>query len=197
LGPLRACLMAGLALWVAAGCGLFGEAQAPPATPGAAQADAPGEAEAPAAPFDQGVLKEAANRAPAGSVAQYLATLADELGWEAEVNQDLLLRQSIEAGDFEQRVEPRLLGLFFKMGFSILPSVGEGHEFTRDSVVRGNAANSRFFVRARQPVRIIFLDQVDNIVIIYPKNGQQPQLFNRIGRSTVALRESRLEQYLN
>jgi hypothetical protein len=198
-------LVAGLVMGLA-GCGLFGggepDAPAPISQTGAegaagAGADAVPQPGQPAGPFAQGVLKTAANRAPAGSAAQLLATLADDMGWENEVNQDLVLREAIGEGAFEDRVEPRLLGLYFRKGFSVLPSVGEGHEFTRDSVVRGPVANRRFFSRSREPVRIIFLDQADNIVIIYPKNAGQPQVFNRITTSTVALRESRLEQYLN
>jgi len=194
------------ALWGAAalaGCGLFGGGT-PPAPPpeeqaagAAGTADAPEAPARPPAPFSLGVLREAVNQAPPGSASQFLATIADELRWEEDVNQDLALRQAISEGQFDERVEPRLLGLFFRKGFSVLPSVGEGHEFARDSIVRGPAANRRFFARSRDPVRIIFLDQVDNIVIIYPKNAGQPQVFNRIPTSSVALRESRLDQYLN
>jgi hypothetical protein len=143
------------------------------------------------------VLKTAASDAPPGSPSQYLAMLADNFGWEAEVNQDLLLRRAVSAGDFPERVEPRLLGLFFKQGFSVLPSVGEGHEFSRDTVVRGAVANRQFLVRAKGPIRIVFLEPADNIVIVYAKNAEQPQIFSRVPTSTVAVRESRSDLYLN
>ena len=200
VGLLRTVCGALLLAMALAGCGFFGSKQAPaaPSTPAGAE---PGGTEpspdAPADPFGQGVLKTVVNEAPPGSAAQYLAVLADDFGWEAEVNQDILLRRAVAAQSFLERVEPRLLGLFFKQGFSVLPSVGEGHEFSRDSVVRGAVANRQFLVRAKGPVRIIFLEPADNIVIVYAKNAEQPQIFSRVQTSTVAVRESRSELHLN
>ena len=204
VGLLRTVCGAFLLALALAGCGLFGPGQTPaaPSTPAGAESGAgPGGTEpspnAPADPFGQGVLKAVVNEAPPGSPAQYLAVLADDFGWETEVNQDLLLRRAIAAQEFQERVEPRLLGLFFKRGFSVFPSVGEGHEFSRDTLVRGAVANRQFLVRAKGPVRIIFLEPADNIVIVYAKNAEQPQIFSRVQTSTVAVRESRSELHLN
>jgi hypothetical protein len=184
---------------LAAGCGVFGggDTPTPSETTAGEAATAPSNPDAPKDPYPDGVLKSAVNLAPPGSAAQFLALLADDFGWEEEINQDQMLRQAIAANAFQERVEPRLLGLFFKRGFSVLPSAGEGHEFSRDSVVRGPVAHRTFLVRAKGPVRIIFLDQADNVVLIYPKSGEPPQVFSRIQTSTVAVRESRSEQYLN
>ncbi len=148
-------------------------------------------------PFEEGLLSAAAFAAPPGSTSQYLAQLAKELEWEEDVTHDLLLREAVIEEKFSERVEPRLLGLFFRKGFSVLPILGEGHEFNRDTLVRGDLVNSRYLVRTKIPIRIIFLGLAENIVIIYPIDGVQPQVFNRTPASTVAVRESRLERYLN
>lgn len=195
------------ALVLLGGCGFlgFGDPDDEPARPAAGEAAGgePLEGEAGdggvagAMPSEPGMLQMVALGAPPGSISQYLAELADELGWEADVRADPFLREAVDAGAYDERVEPRLLGLFFRKGFSVLPVVGEGHEFTRDTVIRGAVSNSRFLVKAAEPIRIIFLDRVDNIVIIYRKNGRQPQVFNRIAQGSVALRESRLDYYLN
>jgi len=188
-----------LVLSLAAGCSLFGSNTSPALGPDGEVLEPGTEPVAGAAPdpFEPGVLKTVVSAAPAGSNSQYLAVLADEFGWEAEVNQDLILRRAVAAGAFPDRVEPRLLGLFFRQGFSVLPSVGEGHEFSRDTVVRGHVANRHFLVRAKRPVRIVFLEQADNIVIIYPKDSEQPLVFNRVESSSIAVRESRSNLYLN
>jgi len=180
-----------------AGCGFFGSNRAPAAPSGAGPGGTEPSPDAPVDPFGQGVLKTVVNEAPPGSPAQYLALLADDFGWEAEVHQDFLLRKAVTGKEYPERVEPRLLGLFFKQGFSVLPSVGEGHEFSRDTVVRGAVANRQFLVRAKGPVRIIFLEPADNIVIIYAKNAEQPRIFSRVQTSTVAVRESRSDLHLN
>ena len=154
------------------------------------------EAEEPKDPFAEGMLRAIAHLAPPNSTPQFLSEIAEQLGWEEDVARNKLLRFAALSEQFDEKVTPFLLGLFFKKGFSVLPTVGEGHQFSRDSVVRGAVEGGRFLVTTRGPVRIIFLQPIDNVQIIYPKDGTQPQIFSINAEGVVALRRSRLEQYL-
>ena len=49
---------------------------------------------------------------------------------------------------------------------------------------------------SREPLKLIFLGEVDNIQIVYPQDGQPPQIFTVSGTGIVAVRRSELEQYL-
>ena len=168
------------------GCSLFGPSEE----------EAAAAAEEPKDPFAEGMLRAIAHLAPPNSTPQFLAEIAEQLGWEEEVARNKLLRFAALSEQFDERVTPFLLGLFFKKGFSILPTAGEGHQFSRDSVVRGAVGGSRFLVTTRGPVRIIFLQPIDNVQIIYPKDGTQPQIFSINAEGVVAVRRSRLDQYL-
>lgn len=190
----------GLALaWSLGGCGLFGGADATeptgPADAGGRTAGAPG-AQAPQGPFAAGVLNTVAQKAPPGSATQLLARLAAEFGWEDQVAQNPLLKEAVDAGEFAERVEPLLLGLYYKNGFSVLPVVGEGHQFNRDSVVRGAIGSSRLLVATREQVRIIFLQPVQNVQIVYWQDGIEPQVFTVDKNAVVTVRKSLLKQYL-
>ena len=91
---------------------------------------------------------------------------------------------------------PFLLSLYYKHGYSILPRVGEGHQFGRDSIVRGVSGTSRLLVTSKEPLKLIFLGAVENVQIIYPQDGQPPQIFAVSSAGTIAVRKSQLEQYL-
>jgi len=106
------------------GCSLFSGGGTTSSTEG----DGQGE---PQGPFSKGILQGVAHIAPVNTKAAVLAGIASQLGWENDVTQNTLLRDAAENGDFEEKVEPYLLTLFYKKGFSVLPSVGEGHEFSR------------------------------------------------------------------
>lgn len=147
-------------------------------------------------PFKAGTLKALGHLAPKGSSVQFLALVAEQLGWEDEVSKNPLIKIAAEEKDFEQKIEPFLLSLFFKHGFSVLPMVGEGHQFSRDTVVRGAVKSSRFLVPTREKVRLIFLTEVENIQIIYPQDGVQPQVFTVNPDAVMTLRRSLIEQYL-
>ncbi len=147
-------------------------------------------------PFADGVLTAVGALAPPGSPTQYLAQIASNLGWEDQVQRNTLLRTAIEKREFNQVVQPFLLALFYKNGFSVLPTVGEGHQFGRDTIVRGAAGNLRLMVTTRDPIRIIFLGPVDNIQVVYPQDGKQPEVFSVSGTGLIAVRRSLLEQYL-
>lgn len=143
-----------------------------------------------------GILETAFQKAPPGSTSQYLARLADEFGWEEQVGQNPLLKEAIESGAFDERVEPFLLGLFYHNGFSVLSHVGESHQFARDTVVRGAVDTSRLLVTTRKPIRIIFLKPVQNVQIVYYQDGEEPQVFTLNEAAVVSVRRSLLEQYL-
>lgn len=191
---LVAVLAAALAL---GGCGLFswfgGDKPAAPA--GEAGQPAPDPQQA-AQPFPEGMLNTVADRAPAGSPSQYLAQLAREFGWEKEVAENTLLRQAVESGNFAGKVEPFLLAMFFRHGYSVLPSVGEGHQFSRDTIVRGPVSNTRTLVTTRDRVRLVFLTPPQNLQIVYPQDGEQPQIFALGSQGIIAVRKSLLESYL-
>lgn len=146
--------------------------------------------------FSDGMLKAIASLAPGNSPSQLLARIADDLGWESQVAQDAPLRKAVEKGDFERGVLPFLLALYYRNGFSVLPRVGEGHQFGRDSIVRGVVGTSRLLVTSRDPLKLIFLDAVDNVQVVYPQDGQSPQIFTLSGKGVIAVRRSQLEQYL-
>lgn len=187
-GTARRARLAVLALTTVAllaGCSWFGFGKST-----AADAAAPG-----ADPFADGVLRVIVAKAPPGSVSQYLAGIADQLGWESQLTQNTLLRQAILAGEFEQRVQPFLLSLFFRNGYSVLPSVGDGHEIRRDTIIRGVAGVGRLLIGTRESVRIIFLGPVQNVQLIYPQDGKEPQVFT-IDGGVVAARPSLSELYL-
>jgi len=152
--------------------------------------------EAPKDPAATGVLKSIGALAPANSPTQFLARIADGLGWESQVAENDLLRKAVERHEFEPVVMPFLLALFYRNGFSVLPRIGEGHQFGRDTIVRGVSGTSRFLVTSREPLKLIFLGAVDNIQIVYPQDGQPPQVFTVSGTGVVAVRRSQLEQYL-
>lgn len=147
-------------------------------------------------PKSPGVLNNIAHVAPPGTATQSLANIAQHFGWEEDVARNTLLLLAVEEEQFDTRVEPFLISLFFKKGFSILPSVGEGHQFSRDSIVRGKVANAKLFVTTRELVRIIFLSPMRNIQIIYPQDGTQPQIFAPDPAGQIAVRQSLLKQYL-
>jgi hypothetical protein len=144
----------------------------------------------------EGTLKVIATVAPGNSATQLLARIADDLGWESQVAQDAPLRKAVEKGDFDRNVLPFLLALYYRNGFSVLPRVGEGHQFARDSIVRGVVGTSRLLVTTRDPLKLIFLDAVDNVQVVYPQDGQSPQIFTLNGKGVIAVRRSQLEQYL-
>lgn len=169
--------LAGLVPALAA-CGLF--AKAPPAPD----------------PFAEGVLNAAAQRAPAASASQSLALLAREMGWEQEVSENGMLRKAIAGNAFQAQVEPFLMALFYKHGYSILSQAGEGHEFSRDTVLRGPASNVRFLVTTRRSIHVIFLGPTDNVQLIYPQDGEPPQVYALRPDGALAVRQSRLETYL-
>jgi hypothetical protein len=181
-GLLLATVLLSLAL---AGCGWFGKSTSAPA-----EAAADGED-----PFAAGVLKVIVARAPPASPSQSLASIADQLGWENQLQQNGLLRQAILSGQFEQRVQPFLLSLFFRNGYTVLPMVGDGHQVNRDSIIRGVAGDNRILVSTRDAVRIIFLGPVRNVQVIYPQDGTEPQVFTIEG-GVVAVRKSYSDQFL-
>lgn len=164
-----------------AGCSWFGSKQ---------------PAQAPKDPFADGMLKSIGALAPANSPTQFLARIADGLGWESQVAQNEPLRKAVERREFDPVVLPFLLALFYQNGFSVLPRVGEGHQFGRDTIVRGVTGTSRLLVTSREPLKLIFLGAVENIQIVYPQDGQPPQVFTVSGTGVVAVRRSQLEQYL-
>lgn len=147
-------------------------------------------------PFAGGVLNVIADSAPAGSASLFLARLAAGFGWEDQVAQNALLHKAVLEEQFEQRVEPFLLTLYYQNGFSVLPVVGEGHQFNRDTVVRGAVGSSRLLVTNRNPIRIIFLQPVENVQIVYHQDGEQPQVFSVDEQAVVAVRQSLLKYYL-
>lgn len=153
-------------------------------------------AEAARDPFADGMLKAIGALAPANSPPQFLARIADGLGWESQIAQNDLLRRAVQARQFDDVVMPFLLGLFYRNGFSVLPRVGEGNQFARDTIVRGVSGTSRLLVTSREPLKLIFLGAVDNVQIVYPQDGQPPQIFTVSGTGVVAVRRSELEQYL-
>ncbi len=167
-----------------AGCSWFGSGKP-------ALADTPEGAD----PFADGVLRVIVAKAPPGSTSQFLAGIADQLGWESQLTQNTLLRQAILGGQFEQRVQPFLLSLFFRNGYTVLPSVGDGHEIRRDTIIRGVAGVGRLLIGTRDAVRIIFLGPVQNVQLVYPQDGKEPQVFT-IDGGVVAVRPSLSAQYL-
>ncbi len=183
-------------VWVAAilcaaalsGCSWFGsdtpEEVVPPTVAEEAQTETPG------------LLRSIAELAPAGSTAQYLGQIADDLGWEVQVAQNTQLRAAVADEAFDERVEPALLSLYFRNGFSILPIVGNGHQFGRDTVVRGVIGSARLLVTTREPLRIIFLQPVQDVLVIYPIDGEQPQVFSLDSSAVINVRRSLLEHYL-
>lgn len=183
-----------LSLW-SGGCGLFGSDEAVEAPQAPAAEEEATETE-PEPVLPGGVLRNIVKDAPPASAPQYLALLADQFGWEQEVAQNEMLAQAIEGGDFEGQVEPFLLALFFQHGFSVLPRVGEGHQFSRDTVVRGLLGSARYLVTTRNQVRIVLLQPVRNVEIVYPKDGAQPQIFSIDRESVISIRASRLDHYL-
>ncbi len=169
-----------LVLVLTGGCSWFGR------TPTEASPD----------PFSDGMLKAIGAMAPANSPTQFLSRIADGLGWESQVAQNDLLRKAVQGRKFDEVVMPFLLALFYRNGFSVLPRVGEGNQFARDTIVRGVSGTSRLLVTSREPLKLIFLGAVDNIQIVYPQDGQPPQVFTVSGTGVVAVRRSQLEQYL-
>jgi hypothetical protein len=184
--PFRMAGVGGLALLaglVLGSCGWFGgKAAAPDAPP-------------PEDPFAQGMLRVILAKAPPGSVSQALAGIAEQLGWESQLQQNTLLKQAILSGQFDQRVQPFLLSLFFRNGYSVLPTVGEGHQVNRDTIIRGVGGDNRILVSTRDPVRIIFLTPVKNVQVIYPQDGTEPQVFT-IDGGVVAVRKSYSDLFL-
>lgn len=187
----------------AGGCSLFGSKPAAPA--GAAPAGKAGQGATPpqpgqppgaTGPFAGGVLNTIAQRAPAGSPTQMLAQLAAQFGWEEQVVNNPVLKQDVLDGRFADRVEPFLLGLYYKNGFSVLPVVGEGHEFNRDTVVQGAIGSARLLDTSRKAIRIIFLKPVQNVQIIYYQDGVEPKVFSVSDRSVLAVRQSLVKYYL-
>ena len=147
-------------------------------------------------PFAGGILNAIGQLAPANSPSQFLAGIAGQLGLEEEVARNVLLKQAVEEKEFSRKVEPYLISLFYKAGYSILPSVGEGHQFSRHSLVRGEVGAAKFLVTTRDPIRLIFVKPVGNVQIVYPKDGSQPQIFALDEKSVIAVRGSLLNEYL-
>ena len=181
-----------LALLTMGGCSLFGGKKPAPAQAEPAAADAKGGPEKP----PPGMLDTIAQTAPPGSPTQLLARLAAEFGWEEQVAANPVLKEAVGKKEFKDRVEPFLLGLYYKNGFSVLPVVGEGHQFNRDTIVQGALGSSRLLVTTRKRVRIIFLRPVQNVEIVYHQDGEEPQVFSVSDQSVVAVRQSLTQYYL-
>lgn len=184
-----------LAVALSGGCSLFG-GKTPAAPAAGAAGAAPAEGQAPQEPGAAGVLAIIAQTAPPSSPTQLLAHLAAEFGWEEQVTANPLVKEAVQNKEFKERVEPFLLGLYYKNGFSVLPVVGEGHEFNRDTVVQGVLGSSRLLVTNRESVRIIFLRPVQNVEIVYHQDGIEPQVFSVSDQSVVAVRQSTAKYYL-
>jgi hypothetical protein len=197
--PLLLATLAG-ALLPLGGCSLmgrlFGGSKQPEQVAAGSTAEPTPEAKQEQGPFAGGVLNVIAQQAPPGSSTQVLARLALEFGWEEQVAQDPLLKQAVLAGKFEERVQPALLGLYYHNGFSILPMVGEGHQFNRDSIVKGAIGSSRLLVTTRNAVRIIFLQPVQNVEIVYYQDGEEPQVYSVSDQAVIAVRQSLAKYYL-
>ena len=146
--------------------------------------------------FAAGMLKAIAGTAPSGSNSQYLAGIADQFGWEKSLARNKLLRTAVEEEEFKSRVEPYLISLFYRNGFSVLPRLGEGHQIARDTLVRGAVGTSRYLVMTREQVRIIFLGRVQGVQLIYPRDGTEPQIFSRDENGTIAVRASLVRDQL-
>lgn len=146
--------------------------------------------------FAAGMLKAIAGTAPSGSNSQYLAGIADQFGWEKSLARNKLLRIAVEEEEFKSRVEPYLISLFYRNGFSVLPRLGEGHQIARDTLVRGAVGTSRYLVMTREQVRIIFLGRVQGVQLIYPRDGTEPQIFTRDENGTIAVRASLVRDQL-
>jgi hypothetical protein len=146
--------------------------------------------------FAAGMLKAIAGTAPKGSNSQYLAGIADQFGWEKSLARNKLLRMAVEEEEFNSRVEPYLISLFYRNGFSVLPRLGEGHQIARDTLVRGAVGTSRYLVMTREQVRIIFLGPVQGVQLIYPRDGTEPQIFSRDENGTIAVRASLVRDQL-
>jgi hypothetical protein len=154
------------------------------------------QTEEPSDPFAEGMLKAIGATAPGSSSSQLLARIADQFGWEQKVSRNTLLRIAVEEEQFNEKVEPYLLALFYRNGFSVLPQVGQGHQFARDTLVRSAVPAGRFLVTTRELVRIIFLRPVDNVQVVYPRDGTQPLIFTLNEKGVIAVRESLLKEYL-
>jgi len=173
-------------------CSWFGSKPAPPVDAAGQDKGQPKEE----GPLAAGVLNVLAQKAPPGGSVQLLARLAEEFGWEQQVAQNPLLREKVLAGRIDQQVEPMLLGLYYKNGFTVLPVVGEGHEIARDTIVRGAVGSSRLLVTSRKTVRIIFLKPVQNVQLVYYQDGTEPQVFSVSDQAVVAVRQSLFKHYL-
>ncbi|MCZ6629522.1 MAG: hypothetical protein O7E56_14975 [SAR324 cluster bacterium] len=184
---LRLYLLVFALIWMLGGCSiydyLFGDDGLKPG-------------EEPSDPFAEGMLNAIGQLAPSRSPSQFLAGIAGQLGWEDQVTRNTLLRKSVEDEKFSESVEPFLLSLFFKHGFSVLPNVGKGHQFARDSLVRGDVGPAKFLVTTREKIRLIFVKSVANVQIVYPKDGSQPQIFALDDKGIISVRGSLLNEYL-
>jgi len=147
-------------------------------------------------PFSAGLLGAIAETAPEGSPSRLLARIAAEKGWESQVAQNVRLKKAIEDEAFEEQIESYLLGLYYNNGFSVLPVVGEGHQFSRDTLVRGAVSNTRLLVTNRKLVNILFLGPVQNVQLVYHQDGEQPKVITLDPKAIITIRQSLLEQYL-
>lgn len=141
------------------------------------------------------LLAAIAETAPTGGATAYLAELAEAFGWEEQVTQNARLRRLTEEEAWGA-VHAALLGLYYRNGFSILPAVGEGHQFARDTVVRSPLSETRLLVTQREPVRLIFLEPPQNVEIVYHQDGEPPEVFTMGEDGVITVRRSILEQYL-
>lgn len=182
-------LLIALVVVALGGCGLFGFFGGEPATEEEKKAAEEEEREA-KDPFSQGMLAAIANLAPEDSNSKTLAAIAEQLGWEQALSRNKLLRKAVEEEDFEERVEPYLISLFYRNGFSVMPRLGEGHQISRDTLVRGAVGTERHLIMTREEVRIIFLGEVQGLQLIYPRDGTPPQIFTRDETGTIAVRAS-------
>lgn len=177
-----------------AGCGMFGGPDEP-AAGGEAGATTAANGGVPGA-GGSGLLNTIGTEAPKKSPSRLLGRLASDFGWEDQVAQNVLLKKAVADEDFDERVEPYLFSLFFNNGFSVLPVVGEGHQFTRDSLVRGALANTRVLVATRNKIRIIFVNDVEDVTLVYPRDGEPPQVFTLDEEARITIRKSLLDQYI-
>ena len=147
-------------------------------------------------PFAAGLLNAIAEIAPESSASRLLARIAAEAGWETQVAENVRLKKSIEDEQFEEQIQSYLLGLFYNNGYSVLPVVGEGHQFSRNTIVRGAVSKTRLLVTNRKLVNIIFLGPVQDIQVVYHQDGEQPKVFTLDKKAVITIRQSLLEYYL-
>lgn len=123
-----------------------------------------------------GHLEAHGPRPPANGPTPFVARMADDPGRESRIVEHVPVRQAVESREFDQVVQPLPQACCDRNSFSVLPHVGAGHAFGRDSIVRGMIGIRHPPATSHEQVMPSFLGPIEVVQIITRHDGSRSRV---------------------